>query len=163
MQGPPPLEAVDAGGKLVGPVVFTEDFLNALGLGDEFQLTFVLVKTSPVGEPVLLGLNLGGDPTGIVSYESGDCTGTPLVGGGGSIPVVQTVADTVFFPMTPTTAGMINSIERTNRSYGCTSITPHGGCCRTQISGIGNPYAAGTVPFANLGIVRPLHAVSTIP
>jgi len=76
---------------------------------------------------------------------------------------VQTVADTVFFPMTPTTAGMINSIERTNRSYGCTSITPHGGCCRTQISGIGNPYAAGTVPFANLGIVRPLHAVSTIP
>lgn len=156
--GPSPLRVIDAAGRPLGPVTNAESFLS-INLPSA-QVTFVLLKSTPIGQSVVLGLDKSGDPTGSVSYVSADCSGTPLIQGGGFLGLLQVVTDTVFYPTQPTSATTGGSIETTDRSQGCTSITSRGGCCRAGATGVMGFSEAATTTLAALGITPPLHAVT---
>ncbi len=161
-RGPSAVRVIDAVGHEVGSVTNTDSFLVFVPDGST-QVTFVLLKSTPIGQPVLLGLDTAGDPTGSVSYASADCSGTPLIQGGGFLGLLQVVSDTVFYPTQPTSATTGGSIETTDRSHGCTSITTRGGCCRAQAMSITGFSEAATTTLGALGIAPPLHAVTGSP
>jgi len=121
--------------------------------GAAMPVTFVLLK-SPPGQRLLLGIDVAGAFTGAVRYESADCSGTPLVPGGGFLSLAQTVGGTVFLPAHPTSAKIARSVETMDRSNGCISISPRGGCCRMEESKLDGFRAAATTSLAALDTTR---------
>jgi len=158
-RGPSVVRAIDAAGHEVGPVTNTDSYLLFVPDGST-QVTFVLLKSTPIGQPVLVGLNTAGAPTGSVSYVSADCSGPPLIQGGGFLGLLQVVSDTVFYPSQASSVTTVGSIETTDRSNGCTSITARGGCCRAQSMTVTGLSEAATTTLGALGITPPLHAVA---
>ncbi|HLK10848.1 MAG TPA: hypothetical protein VKW76_05670 [Candidatus Binatia bacterium] len=151
---------VDADGRDVGPVMEVETYAF---LGSSFPATYVLLASPPIGMPLILGIDVTGNPTGSVLYQTTDCSGTPFVSAGDLLAVGQAVESTVFYPAQPTSVTAFQSAETTDRSNGCTSITARGGCCRAGATGGSGMATAATTTLDALGITPPLHGIAGGP
>ena len=155
-----PIRVLDAVGNEVGPAVYVEWYLALTGPSlTGIAVAFAVVQHAALAEPALLGIDVNGDAAGEVYYATNDCTGAPVVRGGGLIPVLHLIGDTVFVPGGPGSPS-VASTEGANASGGCTSLTPRGGCCRPVTGPLGGPVAeATTLSLGTLGFTRPFHAV----
>ena len=161
-QGPAgraPLHLVDAVGSEVGPLVRVEFYLPQI-YDQDAPLDLALLRQPPVSDGALLGVNVAGNPIGMLFYAYADCIGTPLVRRTGLMPVLQVIGDTVFGPAGTSGATTVASVEVNDPSQGCVATTPRGGCCRSQMGTGGFENAAALTTLPALGIVPPLHAVA---
>lgn len=156
--GPPLVHLVDATGADVGPVLYAS-FDLPLSYDYSNPVMLALLQHPPFNDGVVLGIDVAGNPTGVVRYQSNDCTGTPLIARPDLLPAVQVVVDTAFYPsQSPVTTTAV-SMETSDQSRGCESTTPRAGCCRAVASSGIELVAAATATLTELGIKRPLRAV----
>jgi len=120
----------DAAGTRIGPVVWL--FELPANAGPSVAIAFALLDHQAVGGPAVLGIDDTGAGAGVVAYPGPGCTGTALVPGGTLLPMLQIVHDAVFYPTAAAPPTVLRSIERTDQSGGCATITAHGGCCVDQ-------------------------------
>jgi hypothetical protein len=149
----------DAAGLELGPVVYAEGYL--VGIAPSAGYVVALVQRDALGGAALLPVDFFGDGAGLVSYASTDCTGTALVANDALTPMLAIVNDTVFRPTASSPSVMVQSTEVKDQSQGCTSVTPRGGCCRTQMP-FANPRlaVAEATTLAALGILAPFHVTA---
>ncbi len=159
--GSPPLRLVDAAGRLVGPAVFLQWYVQITAEGlPGTPLTYVLVRDDSLDQPMLLGIDYAGELAGTVYWTEAGCTGDAFVPGGNFIPVVEAIGGTLFVPGGSAVTTMIAAVERVNAANGCTSVTPRGGCCVTSPSTVVGALAVTPRSLDTLGIVPPLRAVA---
>jgi len=150
------LYLLDANGVEIGPVVNAVEFVGFLSSGDPHL--HALIHGDQIGGAALIAADLRDGVVGTVSYASTDCSGSPLVAGNTLMPVLQVIVDTVFRPVQPAGAAMLQSTERSDPSLGCTSVTPRGGCCRSQSATPNNTlWTASTTTLSALGLHAPFH------
>lgn len=150
------LYLLDAGGIEVGPIVRADEEPFFATPGTVYVLA--LIRNDQIGGAALIGASVTGAVVGQVSYASTDCSGTPLVDGKTFLPVLQVIVDTVFRPLQPAGAVTVRSMETSDQSLGCTSVTSRGGCCRTLGATPNNLLSTtSSTTLSGLGLHPPFH------